>query len=366
MTENNIKKAFKNYTYTVKEESRSRVKFNKFLANPMSSFVIMAVALIILQLLSMIPNFIISTSVMSALGMTVIYSIISIGFCLLLGYSGLASLGTAGFIGVGSYIAYFCFAEWGLPYIVCLIMTLAVSIVLGVAVGFISLRIEGIYLAIVTLGLAEILRNALQAIRSTINISMRDIKLFGIYFPKAAVFFLLVAMFFLLIVITINLINSPTGRAMLAMKNSTAAAQAYGISLMRYRLLAFVLSTIYASIAGLLYMMYIRSISTSMSTLLKLATSLNILGAVIIGGTKSIWGVTLGTFLIYGLDSLVLQNIAFFRNNPTFVSLFIGLLIILVVMFYPGGLAQLGIQIKQWTKKLIKKRREAKYGKDVG
>lgn len=364
--EADIRKNFRNYTCNIKEESKSKVRHDKFFANPLSSFIIMAAVLVLLQALSFIPDFIISTSVMSALGMTVIYSIISIGFCLLLGYGGLASLGTAGFIGVGSYIAYFCFAEWGLPYIVCLAITLAVSIVLGVAVGFISLRIEGIYLAIVTLGLAEILRNALQAIRSTININIRDIKLFGIYISKTVVFFLLVGMFFLLIAITLNLINSPTGRAMLAMKNSTAAAQAYGISLMRYRLLAFVLSTVYASVAGLLYMMYVRSISTSMSTLLKLATSLNILGAVIIGGTKSIWGVTLGTFIIYGLDSLVLQNIPFFRQNPTFISLFIGLLIILVVMFYPGGLAQLGVQIKQWIKRLMKKSREAKYGKDVG
>lgn len=65
---------------------------------------------------------------------------------------------------------------------------------------------------------------------------------------------------------------------MIAMKNSTSAAQAMGVSLMKYRLMAFVISTINAALGGLLYMLYVRNITTSTSTLLTLATSLNILG----------------------------------------------------------------------------------------
>lgn len=355
----NLVKSFKDYTYKIKEESRSEMRLKKFLANPLSSFMVLAAVLMVLQILSFAG--LITSDIMGTLGTTVIYSIISIGFCLLLGYSGLASLGTAGFIGIGTYFAYFCFSQWGLPYIVCLVLTLAVSIGLGMAVGFISLRIEGIYLAIVTLGIAEILRNAMQAIAPQINVY--EVTLFGIYIPAEGVFFLIVAVFFLLILITINLINSPTGRAMLAMKNSTAAAQSYGISLMRYRLLAFVISAVYAAIAGIFYMMYVGSLTASDAMLLKLATSLNILGAVIIGGAKSVWGATLGTFLIYGLDTFLRARI---QNNTDIILLFTGLLIIIVVMFYPGGLAQLGAQIKQWVRKLVKKRREAKYGKDVG
>lgn len=357
--EKDICKDFKNYTYKIKEESKAEANFNKFTSNPLSSFVIMGIILALLQALSFAG--VVSESIMTIFGYTIIYSIVSIGFCLLLGYGGLASLGTAGFIGIGTYFAYFCFSEWGLPYIVCLIFTLAVSIGLGIAVGFISLRIEGIYLAIITLGIAEILRNTMQAIMPQINVY--EVTLFGIYIPAEGVFFLIIAMFLLLILITINLINSPTGRAMLAMKNSTAAAQAYGISLMKYRLLAFVISSSYAAIAGIFYMMYVGSLTASDAQLLKITTSLNILGAVIIGGSKSIWGVILGTFLIYGLETFLRVVIV---QNTDIIILLTGLLIILVVMFYPGGLAQLGVQIKQWIKKLIKKSREAKYGKDVG
>ena len=344
-------------------------QIKKFFANPMSSFIVTCGLLLFLQIIAILGNEtgvqIIKTSTMSALGITLIYSMIAIGFCLLLGYSGLASLGTAGFVGIGSYLAYFCFEAWGLPYFVCFFLTLVISVLIGLAVGFISLRIEGIYLAIITLGLAEILRNAMQAIKATINISLKNIKLFGVSVPKTVVFCLITVTFLILVWVTSNLIRSPTGRAMLAMKNSTAAAQAYGISLMKYRLMAFVISTCYAAIAGIMYMMYIRSISTSMANIFKLATSLNILAAVIIGGAKSIWGAVGGTVIIYGLDALVLQNIKFFRDNPTFISIFIGILLIVVVMFYPGGIAQAALEIKIRIKAKIKAARAKKYGNDI-
>ena len=171
---------------------------------------------------------------------------------------------------------------------------------------------------------------------------------------------------FILMLITSNLMNSPTGRAMLAMKNSTSAAQAFGISLLKYRLMAFMISIVFASVAGFLFMLYSRYVSNSSSTLFTLSTSLNILGAVIIGGTKSIWGTIGGTFIIYGIDKMFLQDIEFFRENPTLITLFCGILVVVVVMFYPGGLAQLMLEIKFKLTQLFKKMREARYGKDLG
>lgn len=153
-------------------------KHQMLLKNPLSQIVIFAAVMMALQLLSMagiIPN-----SFVYALGNTMIYAISAIGFCLLLGYSGLASLGTAGFIGIGSYAAFYVMQQFGLPYIAALVITLALSIVIGVVVGFISLRIEGIYLAILTLGLSEIIRNLLMAVRSSIKIDLENAKLFGI------------------------------------------------------------------------------------------------------------------------------------------------------------------------------------------
>lgn len=325
-----------------------------FLNHPLGQIIVFVIIMVIIQLLSMaglIPN-----SFVYAIGSTLIYAIIAIGFCLLLGYSGLASLGTAGFIGIGAYSAFYVMQQFGLPYIVALIVTLVVSIVIGVVVGFISLRIEGIYLAILTLGLAEIIRNLLMVIKSTIKIDLENAKLFGLQLGDRGGYFLILVVFALLMALTANLINSPTGRAMLAMKNSTSAAQAMGISLMKYRLLAFVISTVFAAIGGLMYMVYVRTMTTATSTLLTLTTSLNILGAVIIGGSKSLWGTTFGVFIIYGIQSMFLSKIPFFQKNPAFITMLTGVLIILVVMFFPGGFAQIATQVKNWCKKKFGKK----------
>ena len=90
------------------------------------------------------------------------------------------------------------------------------------------------------------------------------------------------------------------------------------------------------------------------STLLSMATSLNILGAVVIGGAKSLWGTTFGVFIIYGLQSTLLSKIPFFVENPAFITMITGLLIILIVMFFPGGIAQM-------MGNLMQKRKTAKF-----
>ena len=337
------------------EKKRSGVQ--AFFHHPLGQIIFFVIILAVIQLLSMTG--IVSNSLVFAIGNTLIYAIIAIGFCLLLGYSGLASLGTAGFIGLGAYSAFYVVQEFGMPYIAALLVTLVVSIVIGVVVGFISLRIEGIYLAILTLGLAEIIRNLLMAMRSTIQIEIENVRLFGLLMDTRGGYFLILLTFAVLFWVTANLINSPAGRAMLAMKNSTSAAQAMGISLMKYRLLAFVISTIFAAIGGLLYMMYVRTMTTATSTLLTLTTSLNILGAVIIGGAKSLWGTTFGVFIIYGIQSMFLSRIPFFIENPAFMTMVTGVLIILVVMFFPGGFAQIIHQAKQ---RLGKKKRKTRRG----
>ena len=337
----------------VKKQNRVQA----FFRHPLSQIILFVIILAVIQLLSMAG--IVSNSLVFAIGNTLIYAIIAIGFCLLLGYSGLASLGTAGFIGLGAYSAFYVVQEMGMPYIAALVVTLAVSIGIGVVVGFISLRIEGIYLAILTLGLAEIIRNLLMAMRSTIQIEIENVRLFGLLMDTRGGYFLILLTFAVLFWLTANLINSPAGRAMLAMKNSTSAAQAMGISLMKYRLLAFVISTIFAAIGGLLYMMYVRTMTTATSTLLTLTTSLNILGAVIIGGAKSLWGTTFGVFIIYGIQSMFLSRIPFFIENPAFMTMVTGVLIILVVMFFPGGFAQIIHQAKQ---RLGKKKRKTRRG----
>ena len=335
----------------------SRIK--KYLANPMSQFIILGVIIVLSVLITPLIGL---AGIPNAIGNTVVYAVIAIGFCLLLGYSGLASLGTAGFAGVGAFAAYYAMHSMGMSFLTALILAILAAFVIGMIVGFISLRIEGLYLGILTLGLAEILFEVFLLQGGSISLGRREITLFFSVLNEQGVIIVITVLFVILLILTKNLIDSPTGRAMLAMKNSTSAAQAMGVSLLKYRLLAFIISTIYASIGGMLHLLLNTYINLSDGLFLNLSMSLNILGAVIVGGSKSLWGTIFGALVIFGIQNIFLINIPFFAENKEFMSIVSGILIIVVVMFYPGGLAQLAIEVKGKIKAAISKRREKKYG----
>lgn len=317
---------------------------------------------------------------LTSIAITFIFSIASIGFCLLMGYSGLASLGIGGCIGIGTYSVRFIMAESGLPIFAALIAAVGVAILVGLVVGFISLRIEGIYLVILTLALSEILVTVYSANPkfSKVDFISDFSGILGFEYENAVRLAFITAFLVAIMIITTNLIRSPTGRAMLAMKNSTAAAQAMGISLIKYRLMAFIICTVYAAIAGVLYMMVMPSVdATDPTGPYALITSLNILAAVIIGGYKSIWGAIFGTFIMWGIQDVVILKIveAIIGEDPsdeqkliinTVIMVLSGVLVIVIAMFFPGGLAQLLTELKLKITKLFKKIKEARYGKDLG
>lgn len=333
------------------------------LANPIWHFLLFGLVMIYVGYLS--ANKVLPYSLQSGLATTFSYSIAAVGFCLLMGYSGLASLGTGGFIGIGCYSIHFVMGEAGLSFGVACLVALGIAVVIGLIVGFISLRIEGIYLVIMTLGLSEILRNLFIAIEDSIYLS--GLEIFGMVIKRSESIYVVTTLLVIVMILTHNIIVSPTGRAMLAMKNSTAAAQAMGISLMKYRLLAFVICTVYAMLAGLMLMITVRSAMASDGNgFYALITSLNILAAVIIGGYRSIWGAVFGSFVMYGLQTMFLNRIPFLQENPEFITFVSGILVILVVMFYPGGLAQLVQEAVAKAKKLLRKWKEDIYGKELG
>ena len=336
------------------------LQLKKIANNPIGQYLLLGICLLIINALA--QQEILPISLSTALASVIIYAIIAIGFCLLLGYSGLASLGTAGFAGIGIYCAYYAFQELGLSFFTALILSIVVAAIIGIIVGFISLRIEGMYLAILTLGLAEILFEVFKNLNSMPKIKLNNITFLFTKLGNTGKFSIITILFVILLILTNNLINSPTGRAMLAMKNSTSAAQAMGISLLKYRLLAFVISTIYASIGGMLYMMLVSYVSTTSSTFLALSMSLNILGAVIVGGSKSLWGTSIGVVMIFGLQTIFFSNIPFFQQHPEFMGLVSGVLLVVVVMFYPGGLSQLFYELKTKIKTLKYKLKVKKYG----
>lgn len=361
------KRLVKNYALLGKEPSAGfdlTSVLRSFFKNSAVQIIAFAIVMSVVGILA--QEKILPYSWLSAFASTFSYAIAAVGFCLLMGYSGLASLGTGGFIGIGTYSVHYIMVESGLSFGLALLAAIAVAVVIGVIIGFISLRIEGIYLVILTLGLSEILRNLYMVLEDRITL-LKNPEILGITITRQLSLYLVLVVLAVVMIITGNIINSPTGRAMLAMKNSTAAAQAMGISLMKYRLMAFIICTVYAAVSGTMLIIVVRSAMASHGTgFYALITSLNILAAVIIGGYKSIWGAVFGSFIMYGIQTVVLNNIDFLAENPVIITFVSGILVILVVMFYPGGFAQLVLELRGKIGKLAKKMKEARYGKDLG
>jgi len=342
-----------------------KAKITRFFKNQDTQYLYFAViAIVLVAIYFLNQTSLVNSKLFGSILNTAIYFISGLGFALLLGYGGLASLGTAGFIAIGAFGFHYFYKEANLPFLLVLLAVMGVAAIFGVAFGFVSLRISGMYLAIITMGLSQIITELIKnmpAYASTTSggFGASGIVLMGIKLKmNTAILFAAIFSFICMFIIH-NLINSKTGRCMLSMKNSETAAQTMGINLLKYRLIAFVVASIFASLAGVTRMLFSRGAGT---TEFGLAMALNILAAVVVGGMKSIWGILLGTFVVFGLDMAVFQNLTWLPNGTSMIIN--GILIIVVVMFYPGGLIQLFSDISKFIKFIIRKTKERKYGKD--
>lgn len=325
---------------------------NKITKNAQLQFILFGI------ILGLIPMFakmgILKTSHITIIGGTLIYAIAALGLNILLGYSGLISLGTAGFMGLASYISAYITIDLNLPFEVAVLAAIIVPTIIGILVGLVSLKIEGLYLAIATLAVSEILRKTFEEFDVFTNgFSGKPAGfplLFGsIQLDRTTTYYLIVFILTVIMLITYNMINGQMGRALNAMRGSEPAAQAMGVNLLKYRLVAFALATIYASVAGVLYVHFIRF---SYPSIWSLKLSLDFLAMIIIGGLRSIYGTVLGAFIVFAVPDLFLKQIPYF-DQLSYV--FNGVLIILVIMFYPNGLIYIGHDIKGWIKKLRKR-----------
>ena len=254
---------------------------------------------------------VIKTSWMGILGATLIYTICALGLNLLLGWSGLVSLGTAGFMGLGGYISAYVTGNLGMPWEVGILAAVVISLILGIIVGMVSLRVEGLYLGIITLCISAVLVKTFEEVTTiTGGFSGKSASyptLLGILkLDQKGTYILVAVVLVLMMMLTWNLVHSQIGRALHAMRGSQVAAQAMGVSLFKYRLLAFALATGYAALAGALYAHFIRFVYPSTWSI---TLSLVMIAIIVVGGLRSIYGTFLGALIIYAFPDLVLKPI---------------------------------------------------------
>lgn len=289
----------------------------------------------------------------TTIGGTLIYAIAALGLNVLLGWSGLISLGTAGFMGLASYISAYLTVDMNLPFEAAFFLAVLIPTLLGILVGLVSLKIEGLYLAIATLAVSEVLRKTFEELgQFTGGFSGKSAQyptLLGTFaLDRTTMYYFIIFILVIVMILTSNMMNGRLGRALNAMRGSEAAAQAMGVNLLTHRLIAFALATIFASVAGVLYVHFVK-FSYPSTWVLKM--SLDFLAIIIIGGLRSIYGTVLGAFIVYAVPDLFLKQIPYFKDLSYVLN---GLLIIMVIIFYPNGLISIGYDIRRFFRKLKK------------
>jgi branched-chain amino acid transport system permease protein len=265
-----------------------------------------------------------------------IHTMLAIGLNLLLGYAGQISLGHAGFFGMGAYLSGILTSTYGWnPW---LAMPLAAFFVGGLAflIGFPILKLKGHYLAMATLGLGIIIYIVFN---ETIDLTGGPSGLSGI--PNLSIgaftfdgdvknYYLIWTVTLATILLTLNLVNSRIGRALRAVHDSEIAARVVGVNARLLKVQIFALSAVISSVAGSLYahtMTFISPASFGFNF------SIELLTMVVIGGLGSIYGSFLGAALLTLLPE-------FLRAAQDYDIIIYGGLLIVMVMFMPGGLVR--------------------------
>lgn len=276
-----------------------------------------------------------------------IYCIIVIGLSMLMGYAGQISLGQAAFFGIGAYFSGILSTQYGLNPWLCMLLGAMAAAAVAVLVGAPSLRLRGYYLAMATLAFGIIInivfREEAQWTGGPDGLSgIPGLSILGFEFSSVDRYYFLVwAIVLLVFGFTINLIQSPIGRALRAIHASEPASGAVGINISYCKVLVFVYSAVLASLAGSLYAHYMNFINPSTFDLF---FSIKLVIMIAMGGMHSIWGALIGAILVAFLS---LEWLHYFEELEIVIY---GVILLIVTIFLPEGLIGLPERIRVWRK----------------
>lgn len=324
------------------------MKKNKKLTSNLITYGIVIVAFLLCQLAlsGAIEGFSMSRSLKGQLIPICVYIVMAVSLNLTVGISGELSLGHAGFMSVGAFSGIVA-AMWlskGMGCeneLLCLLLAIVVGGVAagiaGVIIGIPVLRLRGDYLAIVTLAFGEIIRNVLNCLYisldgSSLHIAFNNPSIPGkllVNGPAGATGvskFSTFGMGFILVLFTLfvvlNLIDSRSGRAIMAIRDSRIAAESVGLNITKYKMMAFVTSAVLAGMAGALYGL---NFSTVTASKFKFDTSILVLVFVVLGGIGNIRGSIIAATLLTVLPELL-------RAFSTYRMLIYAIVLILVML----------------------------------
>lgn len=242
------------------------------------------------------------------------------------GYTGQTNLGHAAFFGIGSLTTRFLWIA-GLPFLPCFVIGGLAAIVLALVIGFPAFRLRGVYFAIGTLALAQILHVTVGNLlpEMSYNPAISDYQLVPRYY-----------LFLVLALTTIGaayiLVNSRLGLGMKAVREGEDAAESLGVSALKHKLLALTVSAFFAGLAGGAFAYYHVSYYPSMP--FGPLWTFDTLMMAYIGGTGTIIGPIVGSVFFVLIKELLVLNVGEYH------LIIFGTLFILVVLFFPGGIVE--------------------------
>jgi branched-chain amino acid transport system permease protein len=353
------------------------------------------VGLVVLIALYLFIPYLINDEWGSVLALAGVVAIGAIGLNLLTGYTGQPSLGMAAFIGLGAFIAGYYGGgriEDGVGYefniFVYLFMAVVAGALVGVLIGLPALRLRGNYLVIVTLGLVFVAlylwkkwttftggnEGSPMPITADFSIGFWSIDflkptVFGKELgPKQGLMYLAWGLVFVVALLVKNIVRTRPGRALQAVRDRDLAAEIVGVSLFRYKVSAFVLSSAIASGAGVLYGLYLGYLTPD-ETSLGLVLSIQFLAVIVVGGIGTIYGSILGAILIGALPKVIEEFVPDDWDLPilgwpivtseagatgfskgALATAIYALLIIVFLVVSPGGLAGIWRRIQAYFK----------------
>jgi branched-chain amino acid transport system permease protein len=294
-----------------------------------------------------------------------IYVVVGLSLHILIGYTGQISLGHQAFVGTGSLVAANVAATGTqhpaepLHFAISLIASAAAGGLAAVLLGAVALRITGLYLALVTLVFGSVAANAIFSISSLNGHETGVTALRPSALPTDYKFYLFCLVIVGLVVyVDIQLAGSKTGRALAALQENELVAQAFAVNVVKFKLIAFALSGMFAGLAGALYTFRVQSFSDknfSGTAGFNLAPIFVVM--VVVGGLGSRAGVIVAS-AFFGLIDVLLDLVIkhtpaaqYYQDHKQYVSGLIGALLLLqTVILNPRGLGQVVDPVARWLR----------------
>ena len=257
-----------------------------------------------------------------------INAIMAISVNLISGITGQLSLGQAGFMAIGAYSTIIFSTLGNIPVPVSVVLAGLVTAIFGFLIGFPTLKLEGDYLAIVTLGFGEIIRVVLVNLKKWTGGPNGKQFTTVIALQPVLSILLITSVLVVIIILIQNFIRSTYGRAILAVREDEIAANSCGIPVFRYKMIGFVVASFIAGIGGALYILYVGFVKPEQASFTK---SIDYLIFVVLGGMGSMTGSVLAAYVLTYLQE-------FLRFLQNYRLLFYPVILILVMIFRPQGL----------------------------